>query len=139
MSDINWHERAEQTEFKVRNFIDGEYVDCVGSSTIEKYAPNNGKLLYSFAAGDGSEVEQAVAAAKRTYKEGVWSKLSIGERKAVISKLADLVEEKSETFALYESLDVGKPIMNALYADVMGHTVGGLRSCVESIDKLAPK
>ena len=136
MSDINWHECAEQTEFKVRNFIDGEYVDCVGSSTIEKYAPNNGKLLYSFAAGDGSEVEQAVAAAKRTYKEGVWSKLSIGERKAVISKLADLVEEKSETFALYESLDVGKPIMNALYADVMGHTVGGLRSCVDSIDKL---
>ena len=136
MSDINWHERAEQTEFKVRNFIDGEYVDCVGSSTIEKYAPNNGKLLYSFAAGDGSEVEQAVAAAKRTYKEGVWSKLSIGERKAVISKLADLVEEKAETFALYESLDVGKPINNALYQDVMMHTVGGLRSCVENIDKL---
>ncbi|MBT5293989.1 MAG: aldehyde dehydrogenase family protein [Cellvibrionales bacterium] len=136
MSDINWHERAKNTEFTVRNFIDGEYKDCVGSTTIEKYAPNNGELLYSFAAGDGSEVEQAVAAAKRTYKEGVWSKLSIGERKAVISKLADLVEENAETFALYESLDVGKPIMNALHADVMGHTVGGLRSCVESIDKL---
>ena len=96
MSDINWHERAEQTEFNVRNFIDGEYQDCVGTTTIEKYAPNNGKLLYSFAAGDGSEVNQAVAAAKRTYKEGVWSNLSNGERKAVISKLADLVEEKAE-------------------------------------------
>ena len=135
MSDINWHERAEQTEFNVRNFIDGEYQDCVGTTTIEKYAPNNGKLLYSFAAGDGSEVNQAVSAAKRTYKEGVWSNLSNGERKAVISKLADLVEEKAETFALYESLDVGKPIMNALHDDV-ARTAGGLRACVNDIDKL---
>lgn len=135
MSEINWHERAEQTEFKVRNFIDGQYVDCVGTGTIEKYAPNNGKLLYQFANGDGSEVDQAVACAKRTYNEGVWSKLSIGERKAVISKLADLVGEHSETFALYESLDVGKPIMNALYED-LARTVGGLRNAVNSIDKL---
>ena len=89
MNDINWHERAKQTEFKVRNFIDGEYRDCVGSTTIEKYAPNNGKLLYQFAAGDGSEVEQAVAVAKRTYKEGVWANLSISERQSVITKLAD--------------------------------------------------
>jgi acyl-CoA reductase-like NAD-dependent aldehyde dehydrogenase len=135
MTDINWHERAEQTDFKVRNFIDGQYRDCVGSETIEKYAPNNGKLLYSFAAGDGSEVEQAVACAKRTYQAGVWSNLSIDERKAVISQLANLVEEHAETFALYESLDVGKPIMHALHDD-LARTVGGLRSCVESIDKL---
>jgi len=135
MTDINWHERAAQTDFTVRNFIDGQYHDCVGRETIEKYAPNTGKLLYSFAAGDGSEVEQAVACAKKTYQAGVWSNLSIDERKAVISTLADLVEEHAETFALYESLDVGKPIMNALHDD-LARTVGGLRSCVESIDKL---
>jgi acyl-CoA reductase-like NAD-dependent aldehyde dehydrogenase len=135
MSDINWHERAKNTEFTVRNFIDGKYVDCVGSTTIEKYAPNNGKLLYQFAAGDGSEVEQAVAAATRSYKAGVWANLSVGNRKAVISKLADLVEENAETFALYESLDVGKPIMNALYDD-LARTVGSLRDAVNSIDKL---
>ena len=135
MSDINWHERAANTVFKVRNFIDGEYRDCVGSGTIEKFAPNNGKLLYCFANGDGSEVDQAVACAKRSYKAGVWSKLSIGERKAVISKLADLVEDNKETFALYESLDVGKPIMNALYDD-LARTVSGLRSAVDCVDKI---
>ena len=135
MSDIDWHQRAETTEFSVRNFIDGQYSDCVGSETIEKYAPNTGKLLYQFAAGDGSEVEQAVACAERAYKEGVWSQLSVGERQAVITKLADLVEAKAETFALYESLDVGKPITNALHDD-MARTVSGLRSCVTHIDKL---
>ncbi len=135
MSDINWHERAEQGNFKVRNFIDGQYRECVGSETINKYAPNTGKLLYSFAAGDGSEVEQAVACAKRSYEEGVWAKQSIEERCAVISKLADLVEAQQETFALYESLDVGKPITNAIHDD-LATTVGDLRACVTSIDKL---
>ena len=135
MSEINWHDRAAQTGFKVRNFIDGQYIDCVGSETIDKYAPHNGKLLYQFAAGDGSEVEQAVACAKRAYQEGVWSNLSNGERKAIITKLADLIEENAETFALYESLDVGKPIMNALYDD-LARTIAGLRDCVNCVDKL---
>ena len=135
MSEINWHQRAEDTAFKVRNFIDGEYVNCVGTGTIEKYAPNTGKLLYQFANGDGSEVDQAVACAKRSYEAGVWSQRSIGERKAVISKLADLVEAHAETFALYESMDVGKPIMLALHDD-LARTVGGLRDAVNSVDKL---
>jgi len=135
MSEIDWHQRAETTEFRVRNFIDGEYRDCVGSTTIEKYAPNNGRLIYQFAGGDGSEVEQAVAAAKRSYQEGVWRKLSIGERQSVITKLADLVEQQAETFALYESLDVGKPINDALHDD-LARTVGGLREAVNSINKL---
>lgn len=135
MSKIDWHKRAENTEFNVRNFIDGQYVDCVGSKTIEKFAPNTGKLLYQFSNGDGSEVEQAVASARRTVKEGVWRNLSIGERKAVISKLADLVAENAETFALYESLDVGKPIMYAQYDDLVRVDMG-LRGAVESIDKL---
>ena len=135
MSDINWHQRLKETEFKVRNFINGQYQGCVGSDTIEKYAPNNGQLLYQFAGGDGSEVEQAVAAAKRTYEEGIWRNLSIAERKAVISKLADLVEDNAETFALYESMDVGKPILNTLHDD-LARTVGGLRDAVSAIDKL---
>ena len=135
MSDINWHERVAQSEFKVRNFIDGQYRQCVGSDSIKKFAPNNGQLLYQFAAGDGSEVEQAVACAKRSYQEGVWSRLSNGERKAVITRLADLVAEHADTFALYESLDVGKPIMKARHDDV-ARAVGGLRACVNNIDKV---
>ena len=135
MSDINWHERVKNTDFKVRNFIDGQYRECVGPDMIQKFAPNNGKFLYQFACGDGPEVEQAVACAKRTFKEGVWRNLSNGERSAVITKLADLVEENAETFALYESMDVGKPIMSALNDD-LARTVGTLRGCVNTIDKV---
>ena len=36
------------------------------------------------------------------------------EAQAVLHKLADLVESNQEKFALYESLDAGKPITQAL-------------------------
>ena len=135
MSDINWHERAEKTEFTVRNFIDGKYQDCVGDKTIEKFAGRNGELLYSFANGDGSEVEQAVASASATFKSGVWRKQSSAARAAVLNKLADLVEEHKDTFALYESMDVGKPINNAI-TDDLARAPGSLRTAANSIDKL---
>ena len=135
MSTVDWHKRATEASFSVRNFIDGQYQDCVGSKTIDKFAGRNGELLYSFANGDGSEVEQAVASASATFKSGIWRKKSSGERGAILNKLADLVEENKETFALYESMDVGKPITNALYADV-ARAAGGLRGAAGNIDKL---
>ena len=135
MSEINWQDRAAKATFTVRNFINGKYQDCVGSKTIEKYAGRNGELLYSFASGDGSEVEQAVASARATFKSGIWRKKSSGERGAILNKLADLVDEHKETFALYESMDVGKPITNALYDDA-ARTAGGLRGAAADINKL---
>ena len=135
MSTINWHERAAAAKFKVRNFIDGKYQDCVGSKKIEKYAGRNGELLYSFGNGDGSEVAQAVAGARATFKSGIWRKKSSGERGAILKALADLVDENKETFALYESMDVGKPINNAMYDD-LARASHSLRDAANNIDKL---
>ena len=130
-----WHQRASEASYQVRNFINGKYQDCVGSKTIEKYAGRNGELLYSFANGDGSEVEQAVASARETFKSGIWRKKSSAERAAVLNKLADLVDQHRDTFALYESMDVGKPINNAIGED-LSRAAGGLRTAASNIDKL---
>jgi len=126
MSKVDWHKRAVDASYSVRNFIDGKYQDCVGSKTIEKFAGRNGELLYSFANGDGSEVEQAVASAQATFKSGIWRKKSSAERAAVLNNLADLVDKHRDTFALYESMDVGKPITDAL-SDDLSRAAGGLR------------
>ena len=100
MPNIDWHARAAETNLSVRNFINGQYQDCVGSSTIQKVAGRNGELLYSFANGDGSEVEQAVASARATFKNGCWRNLSSGERGVVLNKLADLIDKHRDTLAL---------------------------------------
>ena len=131
----NWQKNAESTTLCVRNFIDGEYNDCLGDDVIKKYSPRDGSLLYTFGCGNGTEVELAIISARRAFEDGRWSGLSVRDRKAALYKLADLVEEHKETFALYESLDVGKPITKALTDDVP-HAVSVLRDCAEGADKL---
>ena len=135
MPKIDWRARAAETQLSVRNFINGQYQDCVGSETIEKYAGRDGQLLYKFACGDGSEVELAVANARATFNDGCWRNLSSGERGAVLNKLADLIDEHRDTLALYESLDVGKPISKALNDD-LGGLPAGLREAAANVDKL---
>lgn len=135
MTTIDWRARAADTQFSVRNFIDGHYQDCVGLQTIQKFAGRNGKLLYEFANGDGSEVAFAVANAREAFDDGRWRNLSSDERAAVLNKLADLIDSHRETLALYESMDVGKPISNAL-SDDLGCLPAGLREAAANIDKL---
>ena len=135
MTKTNWQKNAQHASLCVRNFINGQYTDCLGDESITKHSPRDGSLLYTFACGNGSEVEQAVTSARQAFEDGRWSGLPVSERKVVLQKLADLVDEHKETFALYESLDVGKPISAALMGDVPG-VVATLRECAEGADKL---
>jgi acyl-CoA reductase-like NAD-dependent aldehyde dehydrogenase len=135
MTEDNWKKNAVNANLCVRNFIDGEYIDCLGGDSIKKYSPRDGSLLYSFACGNGTEVVQAVESAKLAFEDGRWSKLPITERKSVLYKLADLVEEHKEKFALYDSLDVGTTISTTLHEEIP-HAASVLRDCAEGADKL---
>ncbi len=137
MSNIDWQEKCDSKKFQVRNFIDGQYSACLGDKIISKFSPLNGKLLYQFAQGTGEEVNQAVTAAQSAFNDGRWSGLSVHERKIKLERLASLIEENQEEFALNECLDVGKPINNAYYGDVP-RAAGSLRSAAGNADKLLP-
>lgn len=135
MTETNWHDRAESARLRVVNFIDGQAFDTTGMTQIEKFSPRNGELLYRFGCGSPTEVDQAVSKARSAFDDGRWKDLSVHQRKAVLYKLADLIEENSEELALYECLDVGKPIQNALNGDIPG-SASALREAAEGADKL---
>ncbi|WP_417466190.1 aldehyde dehydrogenase family protein [Kordiimonas sp.] len=120
MTDIQWQRRAEAADLSIRNFISGEAraVSASSDTLIEKHSPRDGSLLYRFPEGSSADVDAAVASARSAFEDGRWSKLPLYQRAAVLNKLADLLEEHKERFALYESLDVGKPIMSALGSDI---------------------
>ena len=59
----------------------------------------------------------------------------MGDRRAILLKLADLVETHQEQFALYECLDVGKPISNALQMDIPSAFMS-LRNSAESAERV---
>ena len=135
MTTINWHHRAKEANLEIRNFIDGYHEGIAGDELISKHSPRDGSLLYSFGVGDSETVNRAVSAARQAFDDHRWSGLPTQTRKAVLLKLADLIEFHKEEFALYECLDVGKPITKALLGDIAS-AAGRIRSAAEDASKI---
>lgn len=88
-------------------WIDGQW--HTSSSYIDIENPATGKIIAKVATAEQETVNHAVAAAKRAFEDGRWSKLAPSERSHVLAKLADLLESNLDTFARIESEDTGKP------------------------------
>lgn len=136
MTTIDWPARANDLNLQIRNFIDGGYTAISsGDSVIDKHSPRDGRLLYQLDSGTAADVNAAVANAREAFDDGRWRNLPMAQRQAVIHTLADLMESHKEELALYESLDVGKPITHALHGDVPT-AAHHLRSNADLADKL---
>ncbi|MEV0819970.1 aldehyde dehydrogenase family protein [Nonomuraea rubra] len=98
-------------------FIDGRWVDAASGKTFTTPDPATGETLARIAEADAEDVERAVKAARRAF-EGPWSRLTPSERGRMIWRIGDLILEHLEEFAQLESLDNGKPLAVARFADV---------------------
>ncbi|HEX5955858.1 MAG TPA: aldehyde dehydrogenase, partial [Solirubrobacterales bacterium] len=85
--------------------------------------------------GDAEDVDRAVRAARRAFDAGDWSMADPAERKRVLLRLAELIREHAEELALLDSLDMGKPVEDALGVDVPG-AAGLFQWYAEAADKL---
>jgi gamma-glutamyl-gamma-aminobutyraldehyde dehydrogenase len=129
-----WEALASNIRFQNKAFIDGCFVDAISGNTFEAISPIDGRKLTDIAACDEADVNVAVAAAKRAFDGGVWSRLHPRERKHAMLTLARLIDEHREELALLETLDMGKPI-----ADAMAYDLPETAKCyawyAEAIDK----
>jgi phenylacetaldehyde dehydrogenase len=99
-------------------FINGKWVAAQSGLTFPTYNPATGQVLSHVAEGDKADVDTAVRAAREAFDHGPWRRLTASERGRMIWKLADLLEQHTEEFAVLESLDNGKPLAVARVADV---------------------
>ena len=98
--------------------IDGRWVSSASGKTFETIDPSTGKVICHVAEGDKTDIDLAVAAARRAFDSGPWRRMSASERGRIMYKLADLIESHKEELAALESLDNGKPYLDALNADL---------------------
>lgn len=133
-SQADWLIRASRTRPEIGNIIAGRVAKPRGDMMIEKVAPRDGSPFYSFSAGVPDDVEDAVSAARDAFENSGWAERAPAARRQILFRLADLVEANSDELALLECLDVGKPISEALAADVPV-TAGILRYNAEACDK----
>jgi len=132
---IDWHARAAGLAIRGQAFIDGRYVDAASGATFDSINPATGKLLVKVAAADRTDVDRAVANARAVFNKGSWSRLAPRRRKQVLLKFADLIRKHTEELALLESLDMGKPIGDALTVD-MAASANCIQWFAEAIDKM---
>jgi acyl-CoA reductase-like NAD-dependent aldehyde dehydrogenase len=80
--------------------------------SFESRNPTTGDLIGSYPEHTAQEVEQRVQLVWDGWKR--WSKTPLAERRAFLVRLADLLEERADTYARLITTEMGKPVGEAL-------------------------
>lgn len=97
-------------------YIGGQWADASDGATLDVFCPANGERLSAIADATKDDVDRAVDAAWKAFE--TWSKTEKTERAIILNKVADVIEENAEHFAMLETLDNGKPIRETRAIDV---------------------
>ncbi|KFN41111.1 aldehyde dehydrogenase [Arenimonas oryziterrae] len=130
-----WQARANALEIRSQAFIDGGYADAASGKTFDCISPIDGRVIVAVAECESEDINRAVEAGRRAFDKGLWSASSPVHRKRTLIKFAQLIEAHGEELALLESLDMGKPVSDALQVDVAA-TVRCMNWTGEAIDKV---
>ncbi|WP_022890272.1 aldehyde dehydrogenase family protein [Agromyces italicus] len=132
---LAWLSRAAGWEPETRAFIDGGYRGFARSSRFESIAPRDGSTLAHIEDAGVESVDAAVAAARIAFDDGRWRRMPSRQRAEILRRFAMLVLAHRDEIGLAESLEVGKPISEALAADV-GETAEALHWYADALDKV---
>jgi len=132
-----WREVADNARhgIETRLFIDGKFVDAARGGRFITSNPANGETLAEMSAGTAEDIDRAVAAARKAFRSGVWSRMAPRDRMDVLYRFADLVDEHAEQLAVLETLDMGKPIADVINEDLPS-VIATIRFMAECIDKI---
>jgi betaine-aldehyde dehydrogenase len=87
--------------------IDGRPTPALSGEWMEVRSPASGELVARVPLGGEADVELAVAAARRAFRDGRWRARTPAERSGALSKLAGLIEAEAEDLARTETLQTG--------------------------------
>ncbi|WP_224760531.1 NAD-dependent succinate-semialdehyde dehydrogenase [Salinibacterium sp. ZJ450] len=94
-----------------RLFIGGEWVEAEGSATIDVLDPSTGRRIATVAdasIADGVRALDAAAAAQAD-----WARTPARVRGEMLRRAFDLLQQRTEQFALLMTLEMGKPLAEA--------------------------
>jgi aldehyde dehydrogenase (NAD+) len=97
-------------------YLDGAFREGSGERTAT-LEPATGEPLAQVCEAGEADVEQAVAAARRAFRE-TWGPMPGRERAKYLFRIARAIQERARELAVLESLDNGKPIRESRDFDV---------------------
>ena len=100
----------------IENYIDGENKAPISGQYLDDFEPATGQLYAQCPDSDENDLSLAVSAAERA--KSAWANTSTEHRAAILSRLADLIDEHADELARAEAIDNGKPITFAKQVDI---------------------
>ncbi|CAN5253713.1 aldehyde dehydrogenase family protein [soil metagenome] len=98
--------------------IDGQLVDSATGETFETVSPANNEIVGRVAKASPEDVNRAVAAARKAFDDGRWSRMPPIERANRMRRVANILRERVDELARIETLNCGKIIVESR-ADVL--------------------
>ncbi|MEM0898746.1 MAG: aldehyde dehydrogenase [Pseudomonadota bacterium] len=98
------------------NFINGEFRAPSAGRYFENVSPITGGVICEIARSDASDVDAALDAAHAA--KDAWGKTSVAERANALMKIAQVMEDNLELFAICETWDNGKALRETRAADL---------------------
>ncbi|RYD88185.1 MAG: aldehyde dehydrogenase family protein, partial [Sphingomonadales bacterium] len=118
--------------------VDGEIIQT-GQNPIPVINPADDQLVVDLPEADAKTVDQAVAAARRSFDEGVWRGKPVEERQGVLRACADAIDAAADRLADIECSNTGIPLHQIrgrqvsraadnfrFFADYIGQSAGQL-------------
>ena len=123
MSENNlsdWQQAAADLNLPTQAFVNGSYSPALSGNTAPIYNPATGALLAEVTDCGPDDADQAVKIAREAFESGIWSNRAPAQRKKVLLRWADLMQQHADELALMETLNVGKPISDSTNVDIPG-------------------
>ena len=94
----------------VRHLIDGRL--CTSTKAFEVFNPATGEAIAACPEADLAQLDAAVAAAQAA--QPAWAATPVGERRARVARMGELLREHAAELAALVTLEQGKPLARAL-------------------------
>ena len=131
----DWIRHTDDVRPRDGIYIDGEFRPARSGSTFDCVNPATGTLLAAVASAQTADVDDAVRSSRRAFESGEWSRSSVGHRREVLLRLAELINTHRIELALLDSLDMGKLVNEAFTVDVPS-AAGLFTYYGEALDKI---
>ncbi|MFW0797552.1 aldehyde dehydrogenase family protein [Gordonia sp. CPCC 205515] len=100
-------------------FIDGRVESADDRPTITRHSPVDGRELAEIPAGTRDDTVRAIAAARRAFDAGSWSRIPAMDRARTLLRIAALIRSDAARLARIEAEETGKPLRYA-ESDIAG-------------------
>lgn len=94
-------------------YVNGKWVVAKANGTREIINPATGEVIQTVTEASTEDVKEAIAVARKTFDSGEWSQYRPEQRAAYLYEIADEIEKNKEDFAKLETLNNGKPLVEA--------------------------